>query len=66
MQSDDEQLQKGHSVTGHQEADIPTEKKGGLGPKLEADYDFFVDVMWANISTKEEKQTMTPALVYQV
>lgn len=65
MQSDDEQLEKGHSVNGNQEADTPTEKKGALGPKLEADYDFFVDVMWANISTKE-KQTMTPALVYQV
>ncbi|KAL0051259.1 hypothetical protein WJX82_004398 [Trebouxia sp. C0006] len=65
MQSDDKQLEKGHSVTGHQEADMPTERKGGLGPKLEADYNFFVDVMWANISTKEEKQTMTPALVYQ-
>ena len=66
MQSDDKQLEKGHSVTGHQEADMPTERKGGLGPKLEVDYNFFVDVMWANISTKEEKQTMTPALVYQV
>ncbi|DBA81851.1 TPA: hypothetical protein ACH3X1_007570 [Trebouxia sp. C0004] len=65
-ESDDEQQPETHHiVTGNQEADIPTEKKGALGPKLEADYDFFVDVMWAIISTKEEKQTMTPALVYQ-
>ena len=42
------------------------EKRGLLGPKKEADYDFFVDVMWQKISTKEEKQRMTPNLVYQV
>ncbi|KAL0040884.1 hypothetical protein WJX79_008605 [Trebouxia sp. C0005] len=40
-------------------------KKGLLGPNKEADYDFFVDVMWPKISTKEEKQRMTPNLVYQ-
>ena len=42
------------------------EKKGALGPKKEADYDFFVDTLWQRITTKEEKQSMTPALVYQV
>ncbi len=66
LQSDDEQLDNGHAALGHPGADADTEKKGLLGPKLEADYDFFVDVMWAKISTKEEKQIMTPALVYQV
>lgn len=41
-------------------------KKGCWAPRRRADYDFFVDVMWPKISTKEEKQRMTPNLVYQV
>ena len=43
-----------------------THKKGSLGPKLEADYDFFVNFMWDAITTKDERQTMDKALVYQV
>ena len=42
------------------------ERKGLLGPKKEADYDFFVSDIWPRISTKEEKQTMTAPLVWQV
>lgn len=51
---------------GRPETDAAQERRGLLGPKKEADYDFFVDVMWQKISTKEEKQRMTPNLVYQV
>ena len=60
-QSDEEDLEDGPK--GFEAAQV---KKGLLGPKKEADYDFFVDVMWPKISTKEEKQRMTPNLVYQV
>ena len=44
----------------------PTPKKGTLGPKLEADYGFFVDTMWMAITIKAERQTLTPALIWQV
>ena len=60
-QSDEEDLED-----GPKEFEAAQGKKGVLGPKKEADYDFFVDVMWPKISTKEEKQRMTPNLVYQV
>ncbi len=61
IQSDEEDLED-----GPKEFEAAQGKKGLLGPKKEADYDFFVDVMWPKISTKEEKQRMTPNLVYQV
>lgn len=60
---DDGAPEDGQPRAGHEQ---PTQKKGSLGPKLEADYDFFVNVMWAAITTKNERQTMTPAVVYQV
>ncbi len=60
-QSDEEDFED-----GPKEHEAAQAKKGLLGPKKEADYDFFVDVMWPKISTKEEKQRMTPNLVYQV
>lgn len=48
------------------EGGLVKERKGLLGPKKEADYDFFVSDIWQKISTKEEKQTMTAPLVWQV
>lgn len=60
-QSDEEDLEDGPKQFEEAQG-----KKGLLGPNKEADYDFFVDVMWPKISTKEEKQRMTPNLVYQV
>ena len=60
-QSDEEDFED-----GPKEHEAAQAKKGLLGPKMEADYDIFVDVMWPKISTKEEKQRMTPNLVYQV
>ena len=48
------------------EGGLVKEKKGLLGPKKEADYDYFVSDIWPRISTKEEKQTMTAPLVWQV
>ena len=42
------------------------EKKGLLGPKKEADYDYFVSDIWPRISSKEERQSMTAPLVWQV
>ena len=62
-EEDDNASEDGQPRAGHEQ---PTPKKGSLGPKLEADYDFFVNVMWAAITTKNERQTMTPAVVYQV
>ncbi|DBB04235.1 TPA: hypothetical protein ACH3X1_013259 [Trebouxia sp. C0004] len=59
-ESDEEDLED-----SPKESEAAQGKKGLLGPKKEADYDFFVDVMWPKISTKEEKQRMTPNLVYQ-
>ena len=42
------------------------ERKGLLGPKKEADYDYFVSDIWPRISSKEERQSMTAPLVWQV
>lgn len=48
------------------EGGLVKDRKGLLGPKKEADYDFFVSDIWQKISTKEEKQIMTAPLVWQV
>lgn len=47
------------------EGGMAREKRGRLGPKKEADYDYFVSDIWPKISTKEEKQAMTAPLVWQ-
>ena len=48
------------------EGGLAQEKRGWLGPKKEADYDYFVSDIWPRISSKEEKQAMTAPLVWQV
>lgn len=61
---DDEDAAEGDRPAA--EGGLAKEKKGLLGPKKEADYDFFVSDIWSRISTKEEKQIMTAPLVWQV
>lgn len=61
---DDEDLADGDRLVA--DAGLVKEKKGLLGPKKEADYDYFVSDIWPRISTKEEKQSMTAPLVWQV
>ena len=61
---DDEDLADGDRLVA--DGDLVKEKKGLLGPKKEADYDYFVSDIWPRISTKEEKQSMTAPLVWQV
>lgn len=60
----DEDLADGDRLVA--DASLVKEKKGLLGPKKEADYDYFVSDIWPRISTKEEKQSMTAPLVWQV
>ena len=61
---DDEDLPDGDRLVA--DDGLLKEKKGLLGPKKEADYDYFVSDIWPRISTKEEKQSMTAPLVWQV
>ena len=61
---DDEDLANGEKTA--QQGNVAREQKGLLGPKKEADYDFFVRNIWPTISTKEERQSMTAPMIWQV
>lgn len=64
MQSDEDETDGDRQLAT--EGGMAREKRGRLGPKKEADYDYFVSDIWPKISTKEEKQAMTAPLVWQV
>ena len=63
MQSDDE-LMDGDKLAP--QGGPAREARGLLGPKKEADYDYFMRNIWPAISTKDERQTMTAPMVWQV
>lgn len=63
-EQDDEELDNGDVAVA--QGGVAREQKGLLGPKKEADYDYFVHNIWSAVSTKEEKQIMTAPMVWQV